>query len=1087
MKKYRFKLSNQRVIGPFKIEEVAELFEKQHLNGQEQCQHFPIGDWKPIELFKEFQEFRKQTEVENENSKVTEKSRLTSKTIKDLKNEDHLEESELEDTGSSEPFAEFKFNNKQIDLGINYEDLETNYKQNIVKDKDTEIRRKVLEDLDKTIIKKVDKDEIDKVDVTRLREQIEIQEIEDILVQNKETLEEENHIVKLNLDDEQGPNEKRVLTTDATQVLSITRILPSINSQLSHSEQELELKQKLDDKNELKRLRKVHEAILIEQAIDEGHDEDEIEIVEEKNNKKGNVSLSIAIKDKKKKGLSLAAALAFLAVFYFVFFDEEQVKVDPTPLYVEVSFPTLSKVENGSEANTSLVNARKLYATGTYANKALATGLYLQSLHHKYSGNEALGEIILTYAEIMDNAKNQYEAANTIFKYIQTVESKLLSDITIVTGTALFYSKIKKYDTGVYVVENFLRSRKERTPKLEAYYMNLLMNAGQLSKAKNVFDKLMIAPQKSFEVYRELAGFEIFNENFPAARSILEEGLKFYPQSVSLLINYAEILFKEESYQKLEEVLKQVEALNSERSPKYASDFYKLMGYVSAYNKMNELAITLFKKSLSLFENDDLRSTLASLEISGSEGAQNLILESKIVDALKKAKDQYAQGNLNTAYQFTSEALMANPNNIPVGLFSAELNIHRGIFRSAISTLTRLTSLYPKNNSIKKMLIETYIKSYRFHDAELLLSELGQTHYEQTPDFAILMGSLMEAKKNNNLALRWYERALRRNPLDDETMYKMSKILVRAKKFKETRSILSKAIMLDPKNSMYHALYAEILFEQDGEDTAIGYLRDILSEQNPDDPILISQITKYYFKTGQLKEFERYYQRMKDMPKKSGLIYEVLINNAELEGRFDDYIKYLIEYLKLNPGDLQRRMSLAKAYYDKKEFNKAIVELSDVKDLLESYPEVNYELAKVYISIGDIDKATLAAKKELELNPELSSSHYIMGQIHYLKNEYRDAVLMFEKSISIDPRNTLPLIAMAEIRIKQNYGTEAIDLLNRALKQDLSNSKVHKLLGDAYRAAGQRTLAAEKYEDYLKMEPAAPDRDYINALIRNLR
>ena len=79
------------------------------------------------------------------------------------------------------------------------------------------------------------------------------------------------------------------------------------------------------------------------------------------------------------------------------------------------------------------------------------------------------------------------------------------------------------------------------------------------------------------------------------------------------------------------------------------------------------------------------------------------------------------------------------------------------------------------------------------------------------------------------------------------------------------------------------------------------------------------------------------------------------------------------------------------------------------------------------------------------------------------------------------------LVSMAIIKLGQNYSNEALELLARALKEDLSNPTIHKLMGDAFRAAGQRALAKEKYEDYLKINPAAQDKDLIESLIRNLK
>ena len=78
-------------------------------------------------------------------------------------------------------------------------------------------------------------------------------------------------------------------------------------------------------------------------------------------------------------------------------------------------------------------------------------------------------------------------------------------------------------------------------------------------------------------------------------------------------------------------------------------------------------------------------------------------------------------------------------------------------------------------------------------------------------------------------------------------------------------------------------------------------------------------------------------------------------------------------------------------------------------------------------------------------------------------------------------------MGMGSIRLAQNYASEAIELYNRALKEEPTNPTIHKQMADAYRAAGQRALAKEKYEDYLKLNPAAQDKDMIESLIKNLQ
>jgi tetratricopeptide (TPR) repeat protein len=317
-------------------------------------------------------------------------------------------------------------------------------------------------------------------------------------------------------------------------------------------------------------------------------------------------------------------------------------------------------------------------------------------------------------------------------------------------------------------------------------------------------------------------------------------------------------------------------------------------------------------------------------------------------------------------------------------------------------------------------------------------------------------------------------------------MFQIARIFVRNKRFSEARLRLAKALQLDPKNSTYHALNSEILYDQDGTDTAIGYLRDTISELG-EDPILVSAITALYFKSGQIKEFQTYYKKVQDMPKKNEGFYEVLIAAAKLENRKDEFIKHSLDLLRLNPGNLKVRMNLGELYLEDKRYDDAIAQFNEVKDKLVSYPKVHFQLARVYLSTNNIPLAKEMALKELELNPNLDSAHFIMGEVFRLTKDYREAVIKYEKAISLNPKSVDALVSMASLRLSQNYANEAIDLLTRALREDISNPTIYKIMGDAYRAAGQRALSREKYEEYLKLNPVAPDKDQVEAQIRNLK
>ena len=1093
--KYRIRLKNERVIGPFSAEEVAELIIKNHIDGSEMCQQFPIGDWRALNLFPKLLETIEEIKASLFPKEIPEltKVKIPEKTVEPIVPEKIVKPSPPEKIREStasriikkaksgesivRTFTEFKFG-RDVKIDIDYAELEKKFKAknpNIPYDDGmakTVIIRNLSanpEDVDRTVIKK------SKFEITRI---LESPRVFKNIIKPAVTVVELKEVVS------EVPYEE--IINEKTEFINLAQALPTINAQLSISEVELERQSKIEENIERKRIYDLKQIMVREQAIEDGEDENEIEINDDySENENENGHNNKVIVKKKKKGLSVVALLAFVGVFYFFLQPDEKPK-NAGPFYMEIKFPIVAPTENKATANDFLAEARNLYSQGTYKKRVGASINYLNSLQQKFSNNEAMGEIILTYAELMENTRNIHKSSNTLYKYIQLAEPKLLIDVNAATGTALFYGKIGKSRTGIYIIKNFLRAGNKPNPKMLTYHLANLMDAGEFVEARSAYETILKIPKKPYEAYYQLAAFNQANDNPAEAKVLLEEGLKYYPNNVKLLLEYSELLVKEQAIPKFEEVLMKINKLEAENSPVYFAYYYKQMGYLAAYRKKNKEATELFKRSLAIKESEELRSTLSRLEIGGNEITQTMIIESKVLRLLKKAKSEYKNRNIDTAFQLMIEAVDANPDYIPAVLFQAQINTDRGFFESAIFSLQRIIGVYQQNNLLRKALIETYIKSYKFEDAERILSEMAQSKYASSPEYASLMGQFSEAKRNPLMAIKWYDRALTRDPLSDDDMYNIAKILVRSKRFPEARNRLSKALLLDPKNAKYHALYSEILYEQDGTDTAIGYLRDIISELG-EDPILISRIATAYFKSGQIKEFEAAYKKVQNLSKKDEGFYEFLISAVKLEGRKDEFIQHSRDLLKLNPGNLRVRMELGELLYDEKKYNEAILEFTEIKTKLDSYPEVHYQLARVYLAQNNLPKAREMAEKELELNPGLDSAHFIMGEVLRLSQNYREAIVKYEKAISLNPRSVDALVSMAIIKLGQNYSNEALELLTRALKEDLSNPNVHKLMGDAYRAAGQRALAKEKYEDYLKVNPGAQDKELIESLIRNLK
>lgn len=1063
--RYRIRLLGERVIGPFTAEEIGELYLKKHIKGDEVCQLFPIGDWKSIRLFPNLLAIIAKIERENISDVVGQI----------VKKEGSLNTRPGFTMSDIKTFKEFKFE-RNHNNDIDYEELEKIHREKFSPEerenvKDSEKTQRIMRgkakaplEINKTIIipekamlPKKKFFEASKTDITEKYQTLDT---------SPEGKKEELAPVRT----------KEELQSDKTEFVNLASVLPTINAQLSVSEVELDNLAKIEENNEKIRLR-----VQREKEDEENNEEDDIDEEEENDKINGEKTTN----KKRKKGMSIIVAFTFFVLAYFLLEPEEKPKITG-PLYFEMTFPIVQEFSDSDGASAALVRGRALYVQNLYTKKAAAAELFALSLQKQFKNNEALGELILTGTELLEDTKDVQSTKGTIHRLIQTAENKMLSDLNVATGTALFFEKMGKYQTGINVIKTYLRAKGAVSAKLLSYYLNLLIDAGDLVEARKTYTKLKDVPRKPIEAYVALARFSEIDDQPRDGKNIIEEGVKNYPQSTLLLLRYADYLFLEKSSQKYEEILFKVNKTNAENSPALTAKFYYHMGILSALKKKTAEATQFFKRSLAIKESDELRAMLSSLEIGGDKFSQALIVESKVVELMKKSKAALREDNLEAAFSYAIEAVDISPDSIPAILLLVKLQLRRGLFDSAINTLQGTMFKNPTNNMLKKTLVSTLISARKFEEAQKILAEIAQTKFSFSWEYASLMGDFYLARGGNGvLAIRWYVEALARDPLSDYDMFQLAKFFLKAKKFNDAKLKLSKALLLDPQNPEYLAAYSEILFEQDNTDTAIGYLRDTISEIGENHKLLAA-IAKLYYKSGQLKEFQTYYKKIQSLPKKDEAFYEFLIYASEVEQNIDDYIKYSRELLKLNPGNLRVRLDLGEHLYNLKRYQEASEEFEEVRSKLAAYPKVHYMLAKIYLAMGDIKSAKKAAQKEVDLNPGLDTSYFIAGEVARIENDYREAVVKYEKAISLNPKAIDALMAMGWIRLAQNYASEAVELYARALREDKTNAEAYRQLGLSYKAAGQRALAKEKFEDYLKINPGAPDKEQIEMQIRAL-
>ncbi len=941
------------------------------------------------------------------------------------------------------------FENEELEIE---EATQTKHEESIIKEPEPTPQEE--KDQEKEDITKTEQDNTEKTKINKLTKQyLKELEAEKRKQEELEKKEKENEVTEVDFNNE------------ATQMLDLEEVKKDL------------LKAVKEDVKQQKEQQKIE--------VEKKKKEKELKKEEAKNSDKSKGQGPEKKKDNKKKILVIAV-LGMLLLFLL---PEKKKKKEYiiTIKDPNISFPIQFDKENKSEAQRLYKEGLKYYANGNYENLLKSAKLFKVSSENSFKNNPATAKLISTYSRVLKNSIDKNDDANTIFRLVQIFSSKALQDPSYAAAFSMFYYANEKYSAAIRLIENYL-TLEGNSPTLElfAIYLQSLVRKGNFIQAQKVTEKLEGQPQRGIYVYKALIDYYESQGELNKISELLEQSLKKHNEDMFWMITKGNLLLKNQDWKELKNVLLQMKRKSVGYSRRNHAEYLRLKGfYLTATGKVEDGTKDL-KKSLELYENLSLVSQLAELEGSNSTETNNLILESRAKKFLFLAKGAYEEGFTNQAFKYALEATNTLPSFIEAQLFLSKLQIEQGYINDAIK---KLEALYKENKSSNKVLYsltDAYIRGYKFKEAQRLLNLIVSLSRNEDDAYESLTARYFIYKDDFNKSVGWIQKAINKNPLNDENIFEMVKLLVRYKRFNKAKFHLKKAMELDPSKLDYRLLYAEIFYEEEGTDSAIGYLFDVLKDF-PDNPRIIGAIGIYYYKSGQIKSFNRMKERLVNLPRNDSALYKFLIEAARLDDNQADVIKYSKKMIELDPGNLEIRLSLSQIYINQKKYEEALKELEEIQKRFSTYPRLQYFFAKLYLLIGEIDKSIKLAKKEIEENPSVIDSFLLLGDIYKEKKEYILANKYYLQANKIDSKNVDSILGLAIIDFYSDKYDMALDQYIKAKELDPNRAEIYRLLGDVYRKLGQSQLAITNYKFYLELEVNSPFKNKIQTYINNLQ
>ncbi|EPZ50362.1 tetratricopeptide repeat protein [Bacteriovorax sp. BAL6_X] len=1055
MIKFRVKTKSNKVLGPFVFSELIELGHKDAIDDSCLFQKFPTGDWAPVNAIPELSELFSKIEEPVSVKEETQKEVKYAQTDSEQKHHTLIGEDKT-------AFNEFKFS-KDKEFDIDYQEIEEKFKAK--KELEDEAKDEIGEEgpppIDKTVLVNVSslkKKSIDKEEDEDVAKTVVVNNFRDEFDLDSDGEDSDGSDEEEGKDKMPEPEPEEVVDSDAaTQMFNLAELkkeeLPTKTE--DYSDIELQIMQ------EERRLKKKPKKKVVQKHVEKK---------EVTNNKKRNL-----------------VVVLFLVVTIIFLLPEEKKDIQ-TVVVPKISFPVATEVAQPQKAQLAYKEGMALFKQEGFVNRISAANKFNLSLRYKFSGNPAISKLIHAYSDLLIDTQNKFEAGQVLSKLIRIEDSKLLSDIDVVIGAAQFYAYFQKYETAIFTIEryNYLKSNKPSI-KMFSIYLNYLLKAGELDKAKIVYDKLFQAKLRTVESIDAMVNYLLLNENSTDALKLITENKEKFQSDYRFLIIYGDLLLELEKMGELNKIASILIAKYGGGSPYNFAQGLKFMGFVKAYNKDIQGATKLFQQSLKIYDDESLRDTLATLDVAGSDLTQKVISTSKIKVLIRQSKDEVALLNWDRAFELALRAVSLDETSIDAKLYLAELQVKRGYFDFAITTLTKLRALHPVNPRINYALIKANIMSYKKDEAKRLLSALSTSEkFRETFEFHMLLGLYYNLIANDKMAFDKFKAAARVNPLSDIAQFEMAKIAFKNKKFKQTKIFLNEAMGLNPSNIDYKILNSKVLYETDGVTTAIGYLRQELLEHR-DNPKLYGQIAVFYYRDQNYEAYREMKEVLDRLNKKDGALYSYLVEVSEIERNYKELIENAIKLLVYEPGNLLVREKLIITYIHMNNYGLASQHLDILEKRLPTYPRINYYRSKILFSQRKFRDAEKAALVEIEKHPNSEFGYYMLGEIYLIGKKVQEAKKNLSKAIQINKNYFDAIFSMGKLTFQTREFVPSLQFFQRANRLNPNDPDLNKMMGFLYKELGQPNLAIDKFQRYLTLSPAARDRQNILALINALK
>ena len=295
-------------------------------------------------------------------------------------------------------------------------------------------------------------------------------------------------------------------------------------------------------------------------------------------------------------------------------------------------------------------------------------------------------------------------------------------------------------------------------------------------------------------------------------------------------------------------------------------------------------------------------------------------------------------------------------------------------------------------------------------------------------------------KENVDMAIGYFEEALKAFPEDHASMYELSALYSRKGLPEKGFEMIKAAVELDSTNKWYKIRLADFYSQNNDYDSFVNIYDDLLE----DEPNNLEYLEVYIDALLHLERYEQVTEKLDVFEDNIGVNEYISLQKLEiydLLGKKDKVIEEMEKLSKAYPYETRYMSVLAEMYMQDKRDQDALNVYLKIKEINPEDPYINTSLLEYYQKQGELDKAfeefVLAIKNKkldyntkaqiyeywfnmkdegentvkeaeiagnafLETHPDKELGYYVIGTVHYNNENYAEAKKYYMDAIARD-------------------------------------------------------------------------------------